>query len=316
MTRRWNEAVRSKDGPALSNMLSTSQHLRYQGSAEGEEWSGPALRAGFPDHVREIPDFEWDEHSLEAFEAGPVGWAHCTATLHFGTDTKPSHTRFTFVWMLEDGVWRIVQMHVSNPTPNIEKIGVEHHVLNRLVDAAREGFRQDQREGMASVMFTDIAESSALAAELGDRNWTAAIQRHLDLVRTQIEAENGQLIKSLCDGTMSSFTSAGSALRAAISIQRSNARDAAEPKLGLRIGLHTGDVIQTDDDFFGTVVNKSARITALSAPHEIWVSDATRLIAGSPENLSFGKSSSAELKGLPGQHRVHRLDWRDPSGDR
>ncbi len=309
VVRRWNDAVLGKDSAALFNMLSTSEHLRYQGSAEGEFWSGSLFRKGFPDHVAEIPEFEWQEHSLEAFECGAIGWANCAATLHFAGNQRAMVHRFTFILHLEDGVWKMVHCHVSNPVPNFEKMGVEHKALDALVAAAREGFRQDQREGMASVMFTDIVNSSAIAEKLGDRVWTEAIQKHLELAREVIEAQSGTLVKSLGDGTMSSFSSARAALMAAAELQRRNATEQSEPPLRIRVGIHTGDVIQTDDDFFGTVVNKAARVAASAAPGEICLSDATQLLVDGQDELTFGEPRSVSLKGLPGNHTVYSLKW-------
>ncbi len=309
VVRRWNDAVRAKDGAALYNMLSTSEYLRYQGSADGEIWSGSLFRKGFPDHVAEIPDYVWEEHSLEAFECGAVGWAHCVATLRFATNQKAMLHRFTFILHLEDGVWKMVHCHVSNPIPNMEKIGIEHKALDALVAAARDGFRQDQREGMASVMFTDIVNSSAIADKLGDRVWTDAIQKHFELARDVIEAQSGTLVKSLGDGTMSSFSSARSALMAAVDLQRRNASELGEPTLQIRVGIHTGDVIQTDDDFFGTVVNKAARIAASAAPGEVRLSDATQLLADGQDGMTFGTPRSVSLRGLPGDHTIYSLSW-------
>ncbi len=309
VVRRWNQAVRDKDGAALFNMLSTSEHLRYQGSAHGEFWSGSLFRKGFPDHVAEIPDYDWQEHSLEAFECGPVGWANCVATLRFASNQRAMVHRFTFILHLEDGVWKMVHCHVSNPIPNMEKLGIEHKALDALVAAARDGFRQAQREGMASVMFTDIVNSSAIAEKLGDRVWTDAIQKHFELAREVIEAQSGTLVKSLGDGTMSSFSSARAALMAAADLQRRNATEKGEPPLQIRVGVHTGDVIQTDDDFFGTVVNKAARVAASAAPGEVCLSDATQLLVDGHEALTFGAPRSVSLKGLPGNHTVYSLRW-------
>lgn len=309
VVRRWNDAVHDKDGAALFNMLSTSEHLRYQGSADDEFWSGPLFRKGFPDHVAEIPEYDWHEHTLEAFECGAVGWAHCVATLRFDNTANAMVHRFTFVLHLEDGVWKMVHVHVSNPTPNLEKMGVEHEALDALVAAARDGFRQDQREGMASVMFTDIVNSSTIAEKLGDRVWTDTIHKHFELARSVMEAQGGTLVKSLGDGTMSSFPSARAALMAAAELQRHNTAEPSEPPLRIRIGIHTGDVIQTDDDFFGTVVNKAARIAATAAPGEVCLSDATQLMAGGQDDLTFGGPRMVTLKGLPGDHTVYSLTW-------
>ncbi len=308
--RRWNQAIQDGDGAVLANMLSRSEHLRYQGSADDETWSGQLFRKGFADHVAEIPDFDWQEHSLEAFECGDIGWAHCHATITFSANGKASPHRFTFVLHLEEGVWRIIQVHVSNPTPNLEKMGAEHEALNALVAAARDGFVQDQREGTASVMFTDIADSSKITQQLGDSDWTDTILHHLKLTEDAIAEHRGRLVKSLGDGTMSIFQTVHDAVQAAISLQRKNATSASDTSLGLRIGIHTGDVIQREEDFFGTVVNKAARITGLSGPNEIHVSDVTRLLVGSEADLHFGPAKPVHLKGFGGQQTVYRLEWK------
>ena len=164
--RRWHNAILTKDKHTLTNMLSRSEHLRYQGTAEGEEWAGQVFRRGFPDHVSEIPDFTSREVSLEAFEHGAVGWGHFHAELTFHSTQIPSLHRFTFVLTLEDGAWRIVQIHVSNPTSNIDKMGVEHQALDELIRAAREAFRLEQKEGVATIMFTDIAGFTATCENL------------------------------------------------------------------------------------------------------------------------------------------------------
>jgi len=149
-------------------------------------------------------------------------------------------------------------------------------------------------------MFTDIANSSAIASALGDRIWAPVIQSHLEFVSRAIEENGGRVIKSMGDGTMSTFTSARAALISAGKIQQGNRDANTEPQLQLRIGMHTGDVIQTDNDFFGTVVNKAARIAALAEPDEIYVSDATQIMAGNQSEISISKLCEVALKGLPG----------------
>lgn len=309
VTRRWSEAVLRKDEKTLLNLLATSEHLAYAGTAVGELWHGEVLRRGFGEHVREIPDFTQQELHVEAYEVGPFGWAFWNGALTFPNMDHTVEIRTSLVFVLEQGSWKIVQHHASNPSRNAEVIGVEHAALDALVAAAREGFRQDQTEGMASVMFTDIADSSALASALGDRMWAAVVQDHLTLVGDGIAAHGGRLVKSLGDGTMSTFATARAALSAAAAIQRANSASRTEPPLRLRIGVHTGDVVQTEDDFFGTVVNKAARIAAAAEPDEICVSEATRLLAGSGGDFRFSERFGAALKGLPGEHGLHRMAW-------
>lgn len=309
VVRRWNDAMRRKDRPTLTNMLSKSEHLFYQGSAEGETWSGKALRDGFGAHASEIPEFDWEETSLSAFEHGNVGWAHCLANLRFHSNGKLVPCRFTFVLVLEDGMWRLVQMHSSNGFPNMEKMGIEQTALDALIQAAHENFTLDQREGMASVMFSDIVNSTALANAMGDALWVVTVRHHLAFVEKLVTDAGGQLIKSLGDGTMSTFSSARVALEVAQKIQRENAKSTREPPLQLRVGIHSGDLIQTKDDFFGSVVNKAARVASVASPGEIRVSEATSLMAGSDLDFSYVDPVETELRGFQGSHMLFRLDW-------
>ena len=257
----------------------------------------PSVSQGLSDHVAEIPDYEWEELAIEAFENGNTGWAHCLATLKFPHNGLIALHRFTFVFVLENGIWQLIQIHVSNSRSNREKMGVEHQALNALVDVVKQGFSLDQHEGLASVMFTDIVGSSALAAALGDRGWSDIIGQHFAQLREIIEQHEGQFVKSLGDGAMSSFSSAHQALSAARAIQTSLAGRTEEPRLALRIGLHTGDVVQSEDDFFGNVVNIAARITSTAGAGEIWASDATKMMIGTAPGFRFTESREILLRG-------------------
>jgi class 3 adenylate cyclase len=209
---------------------------------------------------------------------------------------------------LEYGAWKIVHMHNSNPIPNLEKYGVEHTAIEDLLAAARDGFRLDQKQGMATIMFTDIADSSAIADTVGDRLWAGLIADHIAALTQLIETAGGVVVKSLGDGTMSSFASASDALTAASAIQHKMQVTRGEPPLRVRIGLHSGAVIQTRDDFFGTVVNKAARIASAARPDEVRLSEATQIMVGT-EQFMFIDPISVPLKGLEGDHLIYRLDW-------
>lgn len=78
----------------------------------------------------------------------------------------------------------------------------------------------------------------------------------------------------------------------------------------MRIGLNTGDVIEAGDVFFGIIVNKAARVASATAPEEILVSDATRVMVGSVRDFAFADTADLPLKGLEGTHVVHRSAWQ------
>lgn len=165
---RWNEAIRTKDTQTITNMLSRSEELRYVGTAENEFWGGALLRRGIGDHFREVPDFTYHDPKIEAYEHGNVGWALWTGEIHCTTTDVLSDYRISFVFALESGVWKIVQMHISNPTSNVDKMGIEHHALDALVAAAAEGTLGLGRASVATIMFSDVVDSSAMADLMGD----------------------------------------------------------------------------------------------------------------------------------------------------
>lgn len=307
---RWQEAMRLRDIATITNLLSRDAALRYVGSDEGEYWAGDLLRAGFPDHVKEIPEFAYHPEFSEAFEYGMCGWALWVGGLTFDGKDAPLHSRFSFVFVLEEGVWRIAQMHCSNPIANMEKMGIEQHAMEALVQRAREGFRLDQKTGVATIMFTDIVGSTELAIAAGDDVWVSRIAGHLDHVHEIVSRHGGQIVKTLGDGAMMSFASTPEALRAATDLQSlSETSDDPAASLPLRIGLHCGDVIQTKDDFFGNVVNKSARIAATASAGEVRVSDEVRLAAAG-DDFSFSAPALVALKGFDGDQLTHLLKWR------
>lgn len=308
---RWQKAVQTRNAGALANMLTHHAALRYVGSAEGEVWSGDHLREGFVAHVGEIPDFRYEEPIfVEAFECGPCGWGLWTGTLRFASDASPSFNRFTFVFVLEDGVWRIAQMHCSNPIPNMEKMGVEHRAMEELAARARAGFSLSQKKGRATILFTDVIGSTELAAEFGDDRWTGLIEAHFTMLRDIVAEHGGEFVKSLGDGAMSSFPDAAAALRAVAAIQRSVSGANGGADLRLRAGLHCGDVIQTRDDFFGTVVNKAARIAAVAEVGEARVSDEVRIEVVGDDAFAFDAPALFRLKGFDKDALTHLFDWR------
>lgn len=313
VSRRWHQAIVTGNTKILKDFLSSAEELRFIGTAENEYWHGSVVADGIADFFAEIPALKSvEEVTAEAFETGETGWSSFVHRVHFAGLRKASIQRTTLIFVLEGAGWKIIQRHGSAPTPNIVHMGKEQTAIQRLVDAARdEGPALTQTEGLASVLFTDLESSTKLAAALGDQRWSALINNHFRVVADIVAAHRGQFVKSLGDGTMSSFPSAQDALRAAIQMQQAVASAAGELHLGLRIGIHTGEVVQARGDFFGTVVNKAARITAAAEAGEIMVSDVSRAIVSSTREFQFSDTFSVLLKGLEGLHVIQRLEWRE-----
>ena len=311
---RWLNALKSKQRETLTNMFSASEHIRYIGSGSNELWSGQILRDGYADHAEEVPEFTIESNQFEAFEAGDTGWASWVGELRFPENGTTCVERFTWVFVLEHGTWKIAHVHVSNPTSNVEKLGVEHTAFDRLMSAAKAEFSAPSGEDTATVMFTDIADSTSIAAAIGDRAWAKVIGQHLRAVSETVESNGGKIVKTLGDGTMSTFSSARNALTTAITIQKLIREVSEAHVLEVRIGIHTGDVVQSNGDFFGTVVNKAARIAASANPGQILVSEASRsMVEGSPE-FTFESPVTVALRGIEGNHSISTLFYTTEGG--
>jgi class 3 adenylate cyclase len=146
---------------------------------------------------------------------------------------------------------------------------------------------------LATVVFTDIVDSTRVAGELGDRQWKELLDRHDRVARRQLDRFGGRLVKSTGDGLMASFDGPGKAVLCACAI-----RDGVKV-LGLdtRSGVHTGEVEIRGDDIGGIAVHIAARILGESDRGEVWVSRTVRdLSVGS--GITFEPKGPHELKGI------------------
>jgi class 3 adenylate cyclase len=151
---------------------------------------------------------------------------------------------------------------------------------------------------LATVMFTDIVESTRRLSEVGDSGWRRLLDEHEALVRQQIESFGGRMIRTTGDGVLATFNGPARAIRCAGSIRR------ALEGLGLtiRVGVHTGEIEVLLDDVAGIAVHTAARITSEAAPDEILVSSLVRdLAAGS--GIDFADRGVRSLRGVKG-------DWQ------
>jgi len=168
--------------------------------------------------------------------------------------------------------------------------------------------------GMTAILFADIADSTALTERLGDAAFRTKA-RDLDAVLRTIVGDNaGTPIegKLLGDGILATFTSARQAIEAALACGRSG--DGAG--LPLHLGLHAGDVLRESDpdgrdNVYGGAVNIAARISGLSAPGEVLVSDTVRSLARTSAGVTFEDRGEQALKGVGEAVRV----WAVVSSD-
>ena len=152
---------------------------------------------------------------------------------------------------------------------------------------------------LATVLFTDIVDSTRRAAEIGDRDWHALLDAHDAVVRSQLTRFRGREVNTSGDGFLAMFDGPQRAIRCAMAI-----RDAVQA-LGIevRAGLHTGECEVRGDDIGGIAVHIGARVSALAGPNDVLVSSTLRdLVIGS--GLEFEDRGAHELKGVPGEWRL------------
>lgn len=155
---------------------------------------------------------------------------------------------------------------------------------------------------LATVLFTDVVGSTQRAADLGDRDWRALLERHHRLLRSELQRFGGREVHTAGDGFLATFDSP----RLAIECARAAGESIRTIGLEIRSGVHTGEVELSDGDVQGLAVHIGARIGALAGPNEILVSSTVKeLVVGS--GIGFEDRGGHELKGVPGEWRVYEV---------
>ena len=152
---------------------------------------------------------------------------------------------------------------------------------------------------LATLLFTDIVDSTVRASELGDARWRHLLSTHFAALTVELERFGGRKVKTTGDGILATFDGPARALHCAAAIRR---RAHAEG-LPIRAGVHVGEVELVGDDVRGVTVHEAARIMAAAGPDEILVSDMTRALAGA-SGLAFEDRGTHALKGLEGEWRL------------
>lgn len=314
VVRRFLEARVAQDMEAMRSLHSDSEYLRL--IATDDVWfrgDSAVLPAG--GSVGDLEDWKPKASSIlriEAFEEGTIGWAAVEQerTLVSGFTFA---LRVTMVLRLESSVWKVVQLHFSTAVPDDESVFKPVDLPQTLSDLLGSLDGDVAHEAMsgaslatATVMFTDVVDSTILAKEMGDEQWSKTISEHFRSVKSIVEKLGGMQIKTLGDGGMYVFHSATSAVRGAIGIQK--LIDGGVDRFDLRIGVHTGDLIPNEGDVVGLTVNKAARIAATATGGQILISETTNDIVG-PHTFDFDPPIRTELKGLDGIHSLHPVQW-------
>ena len=204
-------------------------------------------------------------------------------TLDVGPDTvfdiPPGHDK----WVTGDEPW----------------ITIEWGASGRALDAA---LSETGSRSLATVLFTDIVDSTARLQLIGDAAWRDLLAAHNARLREQLNLHRGREVKTTGDGLLAIFDSPTRAAQCAVEITRSVRAIGLE----VRAGLNTGEIELVGDDVRGIAVHTAARVLALAGPGEVLVSSTTAgLLEGS--GLVLEAAGVHELKGLTGVRQVFRI---------
>ena len=171
---------------------------------------------------------------------------------------------------------------------------------------------------VVTLLFTDLVGSTALLDALGDDEAERFRRVHFGLLRDVAAAHAGQEVKNLGDGLMVAFPSVVDALSCAVGIQqavqRHNARE-VDDRLKVRVGLHVGEPIQDEGDYFGTPVVVAKRLCDSAEGGQILASDLVRALVGSRGSFGFRPLGSVTLKGFSEPLETCEIAW-EPAVER
>lgn len=191
------------------------------------------------------------------------------------------------------------------PIDDVEKLIEQREKLDTLF--------QEKFSKTITVMFTDMKGSTAIADTQGDFASRTMIKQHNDIVFPIIKKNNGVLVKTMGDGTMSYFMNAQDAARTAVGIQSNidehNIVKKTKTPLLVRIGLHTGTGIVEKNDIFGDVVNVASRFESIGNPGEINISEETYNSITDKTEIYCRFHKTTKLKGKKEAFKVYKVFW-------
>ena len=168
-------------------------------------------------------------------------------------------------------------------------------------------------DGTVAIFFSDIEDSTVLNEQLGDERWVRVLSAHNALVRRSVEKRGGHVVKTQGDGFMIVFREAVEAAHAALDVQSALAgparRSLRQARIRVRIGLHVGETVSREGDYFGRNVAMAARIAAAADGGEVLVSNELRTALADGDEFQFLPRGEVELKGLADRHTLWALSY-------
>ena len=260
------------------------------------EWAGRLERlAASPATIKRIFDLIGEFDVREVLPSIRVP----TLVMHRRDDTfiKVEHSRY-----IAERIPGARYVELEGPD-NMFAVGDSEAILGELEEFLT-GTRHEREPDrmLATVMFTDIVDSTQRAADMGDRHWRDLLERHDQLFRRALERHRGREIKRTGDGFLATFDGPARAIRCAASITEA----VEELGLELRAGLHTGECEVMSDDLGGLAVHIAARVMSYADAGEVLVSSTVKdLVVGS--GIDFEDRGTHDLRGVPGDWRLFRV---------
>jgi class 3 adenylate cyclase/pimeloyl-ACP methyl ester carboxylesterase len=238
-------------------------------------------------------NYETDVSTALPLVQAPTLVAHCAedprypaAWSRYIADRIPNARHVEFPGNF-DGSWRRASW---------EPLAVE---MEAFLTGVRPPAFRDVERTLATVLFTDIVESTQRAEALGDRRWRELLDAHDALVRGELARFGGREVTHAGDGFLATFDGPVRAIRCAQAI----VTGVADLGLGVRTGLHTGECERRGDDLAGVAVHIGARVSAFAGPGEVLVSSTVKdLVLGS--GIEFDDRGTHALKGVEGEWRL------------
>ena len=166
-----------------------------------------------------------------------------------------------------------------------------------------------------TVVFTDLAGSTGLFESLGNDKATETVTRLNRWISEVIEAHAGQVVKNLGDGVLGTFADPADAVTATLEIQRGHqirlARWPASLRTEIKIGVASGEVLVVDGDCYGDAVNVAARLSDMSGPSEIWITETTLDGSGDIAGLRFHSLGPVSIRGRSEMLPLCQIEWHE-----
>ncbi len=192
---------------------------------------------------------------------------------------------------------KFLEIPGTDVMPQTQNAGYILNALEEFVTGVRPSQPPDRF--LATVLFTDIVDSTRLATALGDRAWRELLNAHDRMVRSELKRFQGREVATTGDGFLATFDAPGRAIHCG----RAICHGARNLDIEVRVGLHTGEVEARGADIGGISVHIGARVAAAASAGEVLVSrTVTDLVAGS--GIEFDDRGEHQLKGVPGAWRL------------